>query len=232
MKECSRCHIHKDLKDFSPSKAYKDKHASRCKSCQSEIMKEYRADNPEKTKEQHTKDNKKYWQGDARKIRDERVAEKRHTWLLEYWEKNAKKISQKAAAYYQENKEEYDARTTSWRKANPKRWTIIHARWVANKKGTTLNDFTDDQWQEIKAVFSYQCAYCPDDCVECQQQTHELTQDHITPLSRGGQNTVSNIVPACRSCNAKKNAGDVPCPVQPLLLTLAPAKPRKPKEQS
>lgn len=32
----------------------------------------------------------------------------------------------------------------------------------------------------------------------------ELTMDHVVPLSRGGQTTKSNVVPACKTCNTKK----------------------------
>lgn len=32
----------------------------------------------------------------------------------------------------------------------------------------------------------------------------ELTMDHIVPLSRGGQTTRTNVVPACKTCNTKK----------------------------
>jgi 5-methylcytosine-specific restriction endonuclease McrA len=33
---------------------------------------------------------------------------------------------------------------------------------------------------------------------------HQLTRDHVLPLSRGGQDTWSNIVSACKPCNASK----------------------------
>jgi 5-methylcytosine-specific restriction endonuclease McrA len=29
--------------------------------------------------------------------------------------------------------------------------------------------------------------------------------DHKLPLSRGGSNTIDNVVPACRPCNQKKH---------------------------
>ena len=35
----------------------------------------------------------------------------------------------------------------------------------------------------------------------------EWTVDHAVPFSRGGANTIDNIVMACRSCNARKAAG-------------------------
>jgi 5-methylcytosine-specific restriction protein A len=33
---------------------------------------------------------------------------------------------------------------------------------------------------------------------------HELTMDHLIPLSRGGTSERFNIVPACKECNNKK----------------------------
>lgn len=35
------------------------------------------------------------------------------------------------------------------------------------------------------------------------------TIDHVVPLSKGGAHTISNIVPACRGCNSKKNDRDL-----------------------
>ena len=53
-----------------------------------------------------------------------------------------------------------------------------------------------------------------------------LTMDHITPISKGGAHTASNIVPACQSCNSKKNNRAPLKPVQPILegLKLVPKK--------
>lgn len=40
-----------------------------------------------------------------------------------------------------------------------------------------------------------QCAYCP---------ALATTVDHVIPLIRGGTNHEGNLVPACRSCNSRK----------------------------
>jgi 5-methylcytosine-specific restriction endonuclease McrA len=58
-------------------------------------------------------------------------------------------------------------------------------------------DFTRAQWRELLAEHDRRCAYCG-------VQTSYLTRDHIVPLSRGGQHTKSNIVPACYTCNVSK----------------------------
>lgn len=33
---------------------------------------------------------------------------------------------------------------------------------------------------------------------------HSFSRDHIVPRSRGGSNSASNLVPACRACNLDK----------------------------
>src|SRR5258708_452662 len=43
------------------------------------------------------------------------------------------------------------------------------------------------------------CHYC-----EKQFKPEKLTMDHLVPLARGGSSTKSNLVPACKECNAKK----------------------------
>lgn len=45
-------------------------------------------------------------------------------------------------------------------------------------------------------------------CMYCGKQysEHQLTRDHVLPLSRGGRDTWSNVVSACRSCNHAKGA--------------------------
>lgn len=58
------------------------------------------------------------------------------------------------------------------------------------------SDLTADQWATIKARYQQRCVYCA--------KKTDLTMDHIIPLSKGGQHTMENILPACRSCNSRK----------------------------
>jgi 5-methylcytosine-specific restriction endonuclease McrA len=59
-------------------------------------------------------------------------------------------------------------------------------------------NLTASQWMEIKDKFSNSCAYCHRETI--------LTMDHIIPLSKGGEHTAENVLPACRPCNGKKGA--------------------------
>ncbi len=45
----------------------------------------------------------------------------------------------------------------------------------------------------------YMCMYCGGQFAE-----HQLTRDHVVPISRGGRDTWSNVVVACRVCNTRK----------------------------
>ena len=70
-------------------------------------------------------------------------------------------------------------------------------KWRARKRNAEVNDLTEKQWSELLAVNGAHCAYCG--------STEHIAQDHAVPLSRGGDHTLVNVVPACRSCNSRKH---------------------------
>ena len=41
-------------------------------------------------------------------------------------------------------------------------------------------------------------------CIYCGRSDVKLGPDHKIPLSRGGSNDITNIVPACKPCNSRK----------------------------
>lgn len=101
---------------------------------------------------------------------------------------------------------QYDTEHRKERREGSKRWKREHpdlaveyeGRRRALKKNAPNNDLTAAQWQERKCEYSNHCAYC------LKPITGSIAQEHMTPLSRGGPNTLSNVVPACVSCNSKK----------------------------
>ena len=133
--------------------------------------------------------------------------------------KNAERHRANARAWREAHPEAARAMNARWGKAHPEAVQQMKERRRARKANASVNDLTADQWCEIKAAYGYRCVYCG-------RKMQRLTQDHLTPLSKGGSHTASNIVPACHSCNSKKHTGPVLRPVQPLLLTLAPASER------
>ena len=53
------------------------------------------------------------------------------------------------------------------------------------------------QWERIKRKHKQRCYYCG-------IKHDKLTIDHVIPISKGGDNSLYNIVPACQVCNSKK----------------------------
>ncbi|MFC0678523.1 HNH endonuclease [Lysobacter korlensis] len=58
------------------------------------------------------------------------------------------------------------------------------------------NDLTPAEWRLIVGAWGG-CAYCG-------AQESALQRDCVLPLARGGRYTISNVVPACRTCNTSK----------------------------
>lgn len=63
--------------------------------------------------------------------------------------------------------------------------------------------FTWSEFMRIARKFNYCCAYCG-------VKPERLDPDHVVPLSRGGSNTPSNLLPTCLMCNSSKNAMTLP----------------------
>ena len=55
---------------------------------------------------------------------------------------------------------------------------------------------TEAQWKIVKNYFNNECCYCG--------KSGELTKDHIKPLIEGGELTMINVLPCCKSCNSSK----------------------------
>lgn len=89
------------------------------------------------------------------------------------------------------------AATAAWYARNPEAMHTKNALRDARHRNAPIRDLTRAEWEEIKAEHNYCCAYCG-------KHMHNLTMDHVIPLSKGGSHTKSNIVPSCKSCNSRK----------------------------
>ena len=125
-----------------------------------------------------------------RKENQDKIKEGKRRWYAENFEKSKK--SKKL--YYQANREKTISDAKKWRERNPDKVKVNHTkrRALLNNSMSTLNAH---EWKEIKKSYGNQCVYCG---------VKATTLDHIVPISKGGDNTRDNIVPACRSCNSSK----------------------------
>jgi len=179
-KVCTRCGEEKPIGDFHRNG--KQGRQPRCKGCVSELMAEYYQQNAERIK-QRVRLYQERRRGDGPRRRQGRDPEKRRAGYQRYREQHRDQCLARMRRYYSERPEIFRA---------------ISARRRANDHGHAIvSDLTDDQWQEILARFEHRCAYCG-------KESARITQDHVIPLSRGGDHTASNVLPACRSCNSRK----------------------------
>lgn len=61
-------------------------------------------------------------------------------------------------------------------------------------------DLRKSRWWQQKTS-SGKCYYCGKKVAY-----KDVTMDHILPLARGGKSSKDNLVPACKSCNNKKQS--------------------------
>lgn len=85
--------------------------------------------------------------------------------------------------------------------ANRKQYYYVQtAKRVALKRGAG-GSFTQEDWERLKQTFLSRCLRCGKFEPEI-----KLSIDHITPISKGGDNNITNIQPLCLRCNILKRA--------------------------
>ena len=106
-----------------------------------------------------------------------------------------------------------------WRRARPERHRAINARWRtkhpekirassrtrrARERGAGGEGLP--HWVELPWLVAHgaACAYCDEPLTES-----TLTVDHVLPLVLGGSHALSNLVPACHTCNSGKRCARV-----------------------
>lgn len=98
--------------------------------------------------------------------------------------------------YYKNNRARRDIVVNAYLETHPE---AISARGCKHRAiALGLSDhFTAAEFREL-------CKKHGEICLACKRRK-KLTADHIVPLIHGGRNTIDNIQPLCRSCNAKKH---------------------------
>jgi 5-methylcytosine-specific restriction endonuclease McrA len=222
-KRCTKCNRLKMLDEFSVERRAVDGRRSYCKPCGVQFTKAYNAKNAavvsEKRKAMYAKNKEKYAEYFRRYYREraEQIKQRSREWTRE--NKIRKQLAD--AAYRKEHKDKIAATRQAWLAANLDRYREMrnsYARKAYSKNperdiakvkarralrlGAPINDFTSEQWEIVKQLYRMRCAYC--------HKKKKLTQDHIIPLSKGGSHTLSNIAPACITCNSRKRDREAP----------------------
>lgn len=189
-KRCTRCHQWKDHSKFYKDKSKLDGLKSHCKDCHEAYKRDYRA------------------RPGARALRRRltilrvRAAGWRPRFnespLFFQWQASLRARRQaNREAFYRKHFARRPGEAAIWNAANHESVRAVRQERRAQIWETPVNTLSGAEWQWILEKHHFKCAYCG-------QEGEGLTPDHVVPLSRGGANSLSNIVPACGPCNLKK----------------------------
>ncbi len=92
------------------------------------------------------------------------------------------------------------ARMSSWYERNTE-----HAKNNASRNGEVRRarqrnlpafKVSEREWRRLCQRYDNRCAYCG--------ERNPLQREHVIPISRGGQHSIGNLLPACKLCNLAK----------------------------
>ncbi len=121
----------------------------------------------------------------------DRLNELNRQWRLAHPEyENGRSAKRRAA-----NPEKTRAYFREYARNHPELWRAARAI-RRSREVNAVGRYTVEEWRTKVDEFGGRCAYC--------SGGGDMTMDHIIPISRGGTNWISNIVPACAWCNTSK----------------------------
>lgn len=203
-KICSKCNIELSIDMFYKSKTTKDGLLKCCKKCSLKQQKEYQSMNKPKIAERKkqygikNKDTIIAYNKEYRKHNKEKIS----IYNKQYAKNNIMKMLRQNAygrQWYINNRDRVLEEKKIYAKEHLEKNRITNQIRRSNKL-KLLNTLTLEQWLDIKQHFNDRCAYCGKEL--------PLEQEHFIPLSQGGEYTVNNIIPSCKSCNCSKNDRD------------------------
>lgn len=189
-KLCPKCQQWKPATSeyFNVNNRAKDKLAGHCKVCKQE----YRARAHQKIYEQ-----KKRW----RENNPEREKARVDKWCQE----NRDALLENKRRYHAENKNELKARYLVRLASDPAKYRSKRKFMGDRKRVKGVENAGEYQPSDLITLFDEQngrCFYCG--ITLSWSIDGDVHHDHMIPLSKGGSNTIDNIVICCLSCNASK----------------------------
>jgi len=188
-----------------------------CKECQREYHAEYRKTNAQAVSERKKKCYQSKKQEYLDKIR-RYYQENINTITLyqqSYREDNKPRLNDYNRKYYLNNHDALKAKSRKYHHDNSDDIKVKHSRWaelnsdkvylLRHRRRARFKDLphtlNKEQWAKSKEYFENKCAYCG-------KPVELLVQDHFIALTKGGEYTHNNIIPACQNCNSSKYNND------------------------
>lgn len=135
-----------------------------------------------------------------RKLTDTEYRERLSDYGKNYRKMNAEKVKSQSAIWFQRNKRHKYALRKKWVENNKDKerlWQRIaqqkRRQRISNNGGGKL---TPKMWLTILDYHGYKCLLCG--------SSNNLEIDHVIPVSLGGGNNFSNLIPLCKRCNSIK----------------------------
>ena len=125
-----------------------------------------------------------------------RVKERNRLYYLKTRDKRLRDAKARSANRTDEEKKENADKMRIWRKTETGRLSCLVSKM---KRRSAEGSFTPEDIKDLYATQGGSCYYCS---VDIEGGYHI---EHMTPLSRGGRNDVSNICLACAPCNLRKH---------------------------
>ena len=189
-KWCPGCEQAKCWAAFNRNRSQKDGLQWYCRICQNAMNKEHYQNNLERERARSRTEEKRGYGRTWRRNNSEYMqkynkaySESHPEYMRGYREKNADKRREQARTYAQSHLKERAVREVKRRA----------------RKLQAGGTFTLREWEALCDYYDYTCLRCGR-----RKPDIELTVDHVIPLSVGGSNSIDNIQPLCRSCNASK----------------------------
>ncbi len=179
MKRCCHCKTDRPLSDFCKDSHQKDGLSQKCSDCR-------RAYRPTRAAEAAYRRNR-------RRARPEVVARERAQCRKYHAKHRTQRIAQ-MRNWRRHNPEKMRQSVEHWRSAN--RQTVRDlVRLRSHRVRVSAGSFTQEEWSALCGTYNNCCAYC--------RRPRKLTVHHVIPVSRGGDSFITNIAPACQSCNSR-----------------------------
>ena len=93
----------------------------------------------------------------------------------------------------------YENKYSAWNK-NPEHYRMKSVEHQQNRRARKHGSTSLHLDRKFLSILKQEC----DCCIYCNSKEN-LTIDHITPLSRNGDNNMNNLVLSCKSCNSSKH---------------------------
>ncbi len=186
-KVCTKCGEWKHITEFHKKAHSRDGYRSACKACTN-------ADNKKRADTNRDKERERLRAYRLANIERQRRSE--HEWR----KKNEERRREYSRDYYRLRPEIAKKANRKWEAANRDKRQAIDRRRRARKQQAE-GEFTNQEWQALKAFYNHTCL-----CCGRREPEVQLTPDHVIPLVKGGSNALGNMQLLCRSCNCSKGA--------------------------